>query len=382
MMDEKDGKPTPDSDGGGGFGPTEDKKGAEKKDESGFKPTFEQKDSGGGWEGKGHEQDRKVTVYEKELLPKQQGYVGPSGGDPSEGLSGGFLYYEAGAKSGLSYDLEKKELSLDAVDAEGKVSVVHDQAKGSIDLGTMLKGLLGISPPSPPSAPSMAPFAARVTDLTSHGSPLAPGIGSVNVFIGGLPAWRATMDFHACPIVKGVVPDVGGVVMVGCPTVFVNGMMASRMGDMVVEIPGGPNPIALGCTNVMIGSAAAGAPSGGEGGGTGFKAVGEATADGLTAAAKAKVGIDVSGDKKIAEAKVSAMAAVVTGTAKGSISIPLWGDHAIILGGTAEGSLITAGVKAGAEAGYTAEKGWHVGAEAGAGVGPAGGALGFSIGFK
>ncbi|MEP0847450.1 MAG: PAAR domain-containing protein [Phycisphaerae bacterium] len=33
--------------------------------------------------------------------------------------------------------------------------------------------------------------AARVTDLTSHGSPLGAGPGSSNVFVGNLPAWRA-----------------------------------------------------------------------------------------------------------------------------------------------------------------------------------------------
>lgn len=32
--------------------------------------------------------------------------------------------------------------------------------------------------------------AARVSDNTSHGSPLAPGPGSANVLIGKLPAWR------------------------------------------------------------------------------------------------------------------------------------------------------------------------------------------------
>jgi uncharacterized Zn-binding protein involved in type VI secretion len=32
--------------------------------------------------------------------------------------------------------------------------------------------------------------AARTTDLTSHGSPLLPGPGSLNVIIGMLPAWR------------------------------------------------------------------------------------------------------------------------------------------------------------------------------------------------
>jgi len=35
------------------------------------------------------------------------------------------------------------------------------------------------------------PAAARVNDLTSHATPLGPGPGSSNVFIGRLPAWRA-----------------------------------------------------------------------------------------------------------------------------------------------------------------------------------------------
>jgi len=35
------------------------------------------------------------------------------------------------------------------------------------------------------------PQAARTTDATSHGTPLSPGPGSVNVLIGDKPAWRA-----------------------------------------------------------------------------------------------------------------------------------------------------------------------------------------------
>jgi uncharacterized Zn-binding protein involved in type VI secretion len=35
------------------------------------------------------------------------------------------------------------------------------------------------------------PMAARVTDVTSHGAPLNPGPGSVDVIVGFLPAWRA-----------------------------------------------------------------------------------------------------------------------------------------------------------------------------------------------
>jgi uncharacterized Zn-binding protein involved in type VI secretion len=103
--------------------------------------------------------------------------------------------------------------------------------------------------------------AARVGDLTSHGSPLAPGIGSTNVLIGSMPAWRSLMDFHACPIVKVLIPDVGGMVLMGSPTVLINSMMACRVMDMVVEIPGGPNPIAMGATNVFIGDVGVVAPS-------------------------------------------------------------------------------------------------------------------------
>jgi uncharacterized Zn-binding protein involved in type VI secretion len=89
-------------------------------------------------------------------------------------------------------------------------------------------------------------------DVTSHGTPLAPGPGSATVFIGGLPAWRATADFHACPLVTGVVPHVGGVVAMGSMTVLIENLPAARQGDMIVE-SGPPNSIALGDPTVMIG---------------------------------------------------------------------------------------------------------------------------------
>jgi uncharacterized Zn-binding protein involved in type VI secretion len=95
--------------------------------------------------------------------------------------------------------------------------------------------------------------AARLGDLTTHGSPLAPGPGSTSVLIGGLPAWRALIDVHACPVVKVLVPDGGGVVMLGSPTVLIDFQMACRVKDIVVEIPGGPNPIVMGCPTVIIG---------------------------------------------------------------------------------------------------------------------------------
>jgi uncharacterized Zn-binding protein involved in type VI secretion len=96
------------------------------------------------------------------------------------------------------------------------------------------------------------PFAARVGDMTSHGTPLGPGPGSTNVLIGGMPAWRATADMHTCPLVTGVVPHVGGVVAVGSTTVLINSLPAARQGDIIVE-GGPPNTIAMGCTTVMVG---------------------------------------------------------------------------------------------------------------------------------
>ncbi len=96
------------------------------------------------------------------------------------------------------------------------------------------------------------PPAARVGDLTGHGSPLVPGPGSINVLIGGLPAWRATSDVHTCPLVDGLKPHVGGIIPVGSTTVFINNLPAARVGDSIVEV-GAPNPIAMGAPNVIIG---------------------------------------------------------------------------------------------------------------------------------
>lgn len=94
--------------------------------------------------------------------------------------------------------------------------------------------------------------AARVGDMTSHGTPLAPGPGCPTVLISGMPAWRATSDAHTCPLVTGTVPHVGGVVSVGSQTVFIGGFPAARLGDMIMET-GPPNAIVAGCATVLIG---------------------------------------------------------------------------------------------------------------------------------
>ena len=94
--------------------------------------------------------------------------------------------------------------------------------------------------------------AARLGDATGHVTPLAPGLGSMRVLIGNRPAWRAIADTHACPLVDGLKPHVGGVVAVGSPTVFIEGFPAARVGDQIVEV-GAPNPIVVGDPTVLIG---------------------------------------------------------------------------------------------------------------------------------
>ena len=99
------------------------------------------------------------------------------------------------------------------------------------------------------------PAAARIGDLTSHGTPLTPATpasGSPNVLIGGAPAWRATADVHTCPLVSGTVPHVGGVVLKGSATVYINNLPAVRQGDTIVE-SGPSNSITAGCITVEIG---------------------------------------------------------------------------------------------------------------------------------
>ena len=98
----------------------------------------------------------------------------------------------------------------------------------------------------------MGQAAARLGDLTAHGTPLSTGPGSADVLIGGMPAWRVGVDMHLCPLMNGNVPHVGGMVSMGSNTVLINGFPAARVGDQIAE-SGIPNSISSGETTVLIG---------------------------------------------------------------------------------------------------------------------------------
>src|ERR1700693_4346981 len=69
----------------------------------------------------------------------------------------------------------------------------------------------------------------------------------------GQPAARAS-DMHACPMVTGIVPHVGGPILPpGCPTVLIGSMPAARAGDMATCV-GPPDVIAMGSPTVLIGN--------------------------------------------------------------------------------------------------------------------------------
>lgn len=160
--------------------------------------------------------------------------------------------------------------------------------------------------------------AARVLDPVAHPLPgmLTPGPGSMDVLIGGKPAWRgipaataagiqsakaasdatikaaemATLaasgtpglpaakaaeegvkaaaaaamggnitssaggaDIHMCATPLPLPPHGPGVVVDGSQTVLINGLPACRQGDTIVEALGPPNKIVVGLPTVLIG---------------------------------------------------------------------------------------------------------------------------------
>ena len=64
------------------------------------------------------------------------------------------------------------------------------------------------------------------------------------------PAARIT-DMHVCPLVNGVVPHVGGPILLGSPNVLIGGLPAARVTDMATCV-GPPDVIIIGSMTVLI----------------------------------------------------------------------------------------------------------------------------------
>ncbi len=64
------------------------------------------------------------------------------------------------------------------------------------------------------------------------------------------PAARAS-DMHVCPMVTGIIPHVGGPIIMGAPTVLVCNMPQARVGDPVTCV-GPPDTVAMGSFTVMV----------------------------------------------------------------------------------------------------------------------------------
>jgi uncharacterized Zn-binding protein involved in type VI secretion len=241
-----------------------------------------------------------------------------------------------------SYDLAEKKAKLTVVDAKAEGVLVH----GQVDLVDKIKQLLfGKEPkPAPPPAAPSAPMAARLGDLTMHGFPLVGGPASPDVFIGGLPAWRASLDIHACP------RHGCGLTVPGEPTVLVNGAPAARASDFVAEVNGGPDVIALGCVTVLIGKLT---PPPKEKPAEKEKdpwVILESVASGDIGKVSAQVEAGGEVDLKERKGKVDARAGAMAYAAKGELPLKLriripFTSHYVGLGVAVEGS-----VSAGAEA--------------------------------
>jgi uncharacterized Zn-binding protein involved in type VI secretion len=66
----------------------------------------------------------------------------------------------------------------------------------------------------------------------------------------GQPASRIT-DMHVCPMVTGVVPHVGGPIILGAPTVLTGSLPQARVTDQAVCV-GPPDMIAKGSSTVLV----------------------------------------------------------------------------------------------------------------------------------
>jgi uncharacterized Zn-binding protein involved in type VI secretion len=323
----------------------------------------------------------KKKFFEDELITSKEGNDDKS---YYEVLSGK-VEVEVGS---ASYDLDKKKATLTVVKGTAKGQLAH----GQFDLGGWLHDLIfGETPklqPNPTTPP--APMGARVGDLTVHGAPLAPGPGSPNVFIGGLPAWRIGPDVHLCPFPGGA-PHGTGPTMIGALSVLINGAPAARAGDYVLEPTGGPDVILLGCPTVLIGPPAPPAPPPPPKGEPKPEDLPWVKFESVTSADVVQVGVegniggevDIAGKKGNLEARAGAFAAVLKGELplKLRVRIPFT-TYYVGAGVTVEGSLLSAGAEAGAGVKINDGKtlfAADAGAKAGVGLGGAGVKFGLDI---
>ena len=100
--------------------------------------------------------------------------------------------------------------------------------------------------------------AATITSLTAHGGTVV--VGFPTVIINFMPASRIG-DMHVCPMVTGVVPHVGGPFVLGSMTVLTGFMPQSRVTDQLVCV-GPPDVCVMGAMTVLVGMAGAGGAGG------------------------------------------------------------------------------------------------------------------------
>jgi uncharacterized Zn-binding protein involved in type VI secretion len=276
---------------------------------------------------------------------------------------------------GAALDVKEKKAKLTLVEAKLEGTVAH----GQVDLVDMVKKLFGFDEAPKPPPVTYAPMAARFMDLTTHGTPLAPGPGSTNVFIGSMPAWRTALDVCACAA-PGAAPHGAGPSAVGEPTVFINSMPAIRVGDWVNEPTGGPNVIVMGCPTVFIGTPAGPPPA--------FKppedpndlpwiifeSVASADVGAVSAEAVAEAEVDLKQRKGKVEGKIGGMVAAAKATLplKARILIPFTSAY-LGLGVTATGSVGALGGEASGSVKINDgkklfESSWGAGASFGAGA--------------
>lgn len=97
------------------------------------------------------------------------------------------------------------------------------------------------------AVPGSEPAAAQAYTLGIQAAAAASASAAFSAIAAGIA------DIHVCPIPAGIPPHGPGVVTQGSKSVLINNLPAARQGDKVIEAAGGSDPIAIGCTTVLIG---------------------------------------------------------------------------------------------------------------------------------